>query len=313
MTGFRALCEEAVAATRAAPPGRTPSLIATLFGDVVEAHGGEIWLGSLVRLMAPLGVGERLVRTAVSRLARDGFLSGTRSGRRSFYRVSDHARPKVERLERRIYHADAPPWNGDWHLVFTGTLGIEPSRRAELRRRLVWLGFGVVAPNVYGHPTAPLEPVWQLLEEMGVADQAVVMRAAKIDRSRGLSEREMAAQCFRLEGVAQGYRDFIAAFTPLADALAATGSRGGHPEHCFVLRVRLIHAYRRVVLKDPTLPRALLPDAWPGHEAQRLCAALHRGLQPAAETFIRGVAEDRAGPYGPVTPGHAGRFRHLDG
>ena len=313
MTGFRELCETAVAEARATPPARTPSLLATLFGDVVEAHGGEIWLGSLVRLMAPLGVGERLVRTAVSRLARDGFLSGTRSGRRSFYRVSEHARPKVERLERRIYHADAPPWNGDWRLVFTGTLGIEPPRRAELRRRLVWLGFGVVAPNVYGHPTASLEPVWQLLEETGVADQAVVMSAAKFDRSRGLSDREMAAQCFRLEVVAQGYRDFIAEFSPFAEALAATGPGESHPEHCFVLRTLLVHGYRRIVLKDPALPRALLPDDWPGHEAQRLCAALHRGLQLHAEAFIRAAGEDRAGPYGPVTPGHAGRFRHLDG
>ncbi len=39
-----------------APPSRTPSLLMTLFGDTVVAHGVEIWLGSLVRLLEPLPV-----------------------------------------------------------------------------------------------------------------------------------------------------------------------------------------------------------------------------------------------------------------
>ena len=34
-----------------ATPSRTPSLLMTLFGDTVAAHGVEIWLGSLVRLL----------------------------------------------------------------------------------------------------------------------------------------------------------------------------------------------------------------------------------------------------------------------
>jgi hypothetical protein len=39
------------------------SLLITLFCDAVTRHGGEIWLGSLIRSLAPLGISERLVRT----------------------------------------------------------------------------------------------------------------------------------------------------------------------------------------------------------------------------------------------------------
>ncbi len=40
---------------RKEPPSRTPSLVATLFGDVVESHDREIWLGSITALLEPFG------------------------------------------------------------------------------------------------------------------------------------------------------------------------------------------------------------------------------------------------------------------
>src|SRR5918912_210393 len=38
----------------------------------------------------------------------------------------------------------------------------------------------------------------------------------------------------------------------------------------FTARVLLIHQYRRVVLRDPLLPAALLPRDWPGRPARQL-------------------------------------------
>lgn len=51
------------------------SLIVSLFGDLVRPRGGRIWLGSLIRLLEPLALSERLVRSTVFRLARDQWLS----------------------------------------------------------------------------------------------------------------------------------------------------------------------------------------------------------------------------------------------
>jgi phenylacetic acid degradation operon negative regulatory protein len=48
------------------PPAR--SLLVTVFGDSVAPHGGRAWLGSLIGLLAPFGISERLVRTSVYRL-----------------------------------------------------------------------------------------------------------------------------------------------------------------------------------------------------------------------------------------------------
>ena len=47
------------------------SLIISLFGDAVYPRGGSVWLGCLIRLLEPLQVNERLIRTAIFRLVKD--------------------------------------------------------------------------------------------------------------------------------------------------------------------------------------------------------------------------------------------------
>ncbi len=71
-------------------PMRTTSLVVSVFGDVITQHGHTIWLGSLVKALAPIGVNERLVRTTVFRLVKEGWLEAERVGRRSYYRFSAH-------------------------------------------------------------------------------------------------------------------------------------------------------------------------------------------------------------------------------
>ena len=63
---------------RAQRPLRGGSLLVTVFGDAIAPRGGAVTLESLIRLAAPFGLTERLVRTSVARLAREGWLSGAR-------------------------------------------------------------------------------------------------------------------------------------------------------------------------------------------------------------------------------------------
>jgi phenylacetic acid degradation operon negative regulatory protein len=58
----------------------------------------------------------------------------------------------------------------------------------------------------------------------------------------------------------------------------------------------LIHHYRRVVLRDPLLPLALLPRDWPGRAARQLCGEIYRGLLPASEQWLDRHASNEDGP-----------------
>ena len=294
---------------RSEPPSKTPSLVATVFGDIVEAYGGEIWLGSLTRLLQPLGISERLVRTAVYRLTQDGSLEGNRVGRRSYYRLTSSARLRVDRFDRRIYYFSEPEWDGEWRLIFAGTRGVSAELRAELRRRMDWLGFGTIAPNVYGHPTAPMEPVRQLMAELGITDKVSIMRAGNDDQAPGLGTLEMVRQCFDIDSLEKAYGAFIKRYRPLAHALQQSRDSGdSNPEQSLVLRIMLIHQYRRILLHDPELPTPLLPPDWNGLEAHRLCAVIYKAVEHDSNAQILRIGENRKGAYRSVTTKHSKRF-----
>ncbi|NGX97283.1 MAG: phenylacetic acid degradation operon negative regulatory protein PaaX, partial [Candidatus Afipia apatlaquensis] len=66
-------------------PSRTGSLIITFYGDAILPRGGSVWLGTLLQFLDMLGTDGGVVRTAVSRLAADGWLDRDKAGRKSFY------------------------------------------------------------------------------------------------------------------------------------------------------------------------------------------------------------------------------------
>src|SRR5215470_7417663 len=75
-------------------PVRSGSLLITVFGDAIAPRGGTVTLGSLIRLAEPFGIPERLVRTSVRRLAKDGWLTFRREGRQSEYFLTEHGRSR---------------------------------------------------------------------------------------------------------------------------------------------------------------------------------------------------------------------------
>ena len=64
------------------------SLIVSMYGDAIYPRGGSVWLGCLIRLLAPLQVNERLIRTAIFRLVKDDWLQTETYGRRTNYVLS---------------------------------------------------------------------------------------------------------------------------------------------------------------------------------------------------------------------------------
>jgi len=106
-----------IARVLAAAPPRAPSLIVTVWGDALAPHGGEVWLSALIRLMAPFGINDRLVRTSVFRLARDGWLAARTEGRRSRYRLTAEGARRFADAHRRIYAPPDTTWEGEWEIV----------------------------------------------------------------------------------------------------------------------------------------------------------------------------------------------------
>src|ERR1700742_5321895 len=81
-------------------PSRTGSIVITVFGDAIVPRGGSVWLGTLLEFFEALDVDSGVVRTAMSRLAADGWLTREKGGRNSFYRLAAKGRQTVEGAAR---------------------------------------------------------------------------------------------------------------------------------------------------------------------------------------------------------------------
>ena len=265
-------------------PPRSKSLVATVIGDAIAPHGGEIWMAALIALLAPFGFSDRLVRTSVFRLAEEGLLESRRDGRRALYVLTDRGRQRFISAQRRIYMPPAQRWNGQWTLVMTPRTGSGDVDRSELRRELAWLGFAAIGQGILAHPAADLTALREALEGQNLLDRVHVLQAADIGHFGALPTREIVAYTWNLDTVAASYRHFNQIFRPLVEKMGAQPVVA--PLQAFRLRTLLIHAYRRAILQDPQFPADLLPADWPGHEAYGICNDLYNVCCRPAERHL---------------------------
>jgi phenylacetic acid degradation operon negative regulatory protein len=270
-------------------PVRTGSLLITVLGDSIAPRGGVITLGSLIKVSAPFGLADRLVRTSVGRLAQEGWLSSNREGRQSEYFLTEHGKHRFAEATRRIYREAPQSWDGSWTLLLLPQG--QSARQKAAREELLWLGFGQVRPGVLAHPSRSVDDTRSQLEELKIERDAVLMRAASESAD---ADRALIAAGWNLAEITRGYRRFVDAFEPIREL--TTASRTGlPPEAAFVIRTLLIHEYRKIHLRDPLLPHSLLPDDWIGAQAYELCRALYRSVFAAADEYVSSVAETLAG------------------
>lgn len=265
-------------------PPRSKSVVMTVFGDAITPRGGKVWLGSLIALLAPFGISDRLVRTSVFRLAEEGWLEASRQGRRSSYTLTASGLRRFERAYQRIYSPSGSHWDGNWTLLLTAPEIITASQRASLRKELLWEGFGMVAPGVFAHPGGKSVALQEILGRVGVAGKVFVCSTAESDQVSTRPLSDLVAHCWDLGRVVEGYRQFSRRFAPLLTTLKK--KRTGDPEQAFTIRTLLIHAFRRVQLHDPQLPLELLPKNWPGTAAYELCHEIYQLTYREAEQHV---------------------------
>ena len=264
------------------------SLIITAFGDAILPRGGRIWLGSLIRLLEPLELNERLIRTSVFRLAKEEWLRTETIGRRADYVLTPSGRRRFEEASRHIYAGQAPLWDRRWRLILVvGEL--EPKLREQLRGALFWQGFGALSADCFVHPSAELPSVLDALIAEGLAPALgalLPLFAADSRSAMSASDADLVSRAWDLGALADAYRDFVVTYQPILDELRRDHLANVCEQDAFLLRALLIHDYRRLLLRDPELPEVLLPADWPGQQARILCKELYKRLEPLVSRHL---------------------------
>jgi phenylacetic acid degradation operon negative regulatory protein len=258
------------------------TIIVTLFGDVVSQHGDWIWLGSLIDALEPLGYSERLVRTSVFRLVKEDWLEAKKIGRKSYYRFTETANLHYTKAARRIYATDNRSPDDHWLILMPSF--VDDEKLPELKRQLKWMGFSPLSSGAYAHPRLDQDSLDETIKELKIEDSVVVFSARTID-SRSLNVlKKLVFEKWELELLQQRYQSLISVYQPVLELLENRIRLSD--QQIFLMRVLLIHEYRRILLQDHELSDNMLPENWQGHRANHLVKSLYKFFQSGSNRYI---------------------------
>jgi phenylacetic acid degradation operon negative regulatory protein len=242
---------------------RPQDLTMTFLGAYVVPHDRLVWSGGLVTLLGEFGFSISAARVALARMVRHGHLDRLRQGRLVSYRPSPRTVALLEEGDRRIFSLGRAPhtaelWTALWHSI------PEERRleRARLARRLRFLGFGSVQDGTWISPHDREREVVALIDELNVGGHVGVLLGRP---SASLDFRALAARAWDLDALDERYCAFVDEFS---------GKRVRRDEReAFLVRTRLVHAFRGFAPLDPELPDELMRA--PRHR-ERAVALFHR-------------------------------------
>lgn len=258
------------------------SALFDLWGDHLRGHDGEAPVvapvAALVRLLAALDISEPAVRTAVSRMVRQGWLvsAGTPDG--PGYALTERARARLDDAARRIYRTpDAQQWDGHWHVVVVPHLQ-QRAARERVRDALGFLGYGQLRGDTWIAPRRSPDLAATLSGEGVRADGFDAV--PDVD---GADPADLAHTVWDLNRLAGDYESWQRQAEEWVSAAGADASDQGQ----FAARSRLVHEWRKFLFTDPALPPELLPPDWPGLRAAALFDRESARLAPAATRFVQ--------------------------
>jgi phenylacetic acid degradation operon negative regulatory protein len=254
-------------------PVNARSALFDLYGDHLRARGGRASVAALVRLLAPLDIAAPAVRTAVSRMVRQGWLDRIRLPQGPGYALTPKCARRLDEAALRIYRAGTIDWPGLWDMIVLDPVR-ERSKRERLRADLSFLGYAPLSEMTWIGPR-PSPEVAALLEHERV----------RADRFASVLEGDqhgLVARAWDLAAIGRSYEQWLAEAKALVHGLP--GNAPG--DRIFATRTRLVHGWRNFLFRDPGLPPELLPPGWPGERARMYFEREATRLMPAAAAFV---------------------------
>ncbi len=258
-------------------------LLLTLLGDYFYDRTEDIPSAALVRLLGEFGITSAGSRAALSRLSRRGLLTSSKSGRNTYYALSDWAAERMRDGARRVlgFGAAERSWDGNWTVVAFSVPEDQRQARPVLRTRLRWLGFAPLYDGLWITPHPPTGDLEALLDELKVGASTVLVGR--------LIEREQSSHplsAWDLDELRAVYTDFIDEFDDLLGRVRS-GEIGA--SEGLVARTTIMDSWRNMPNLDPELPAELLPTDWPRQRARQIFVEIYNGLGALAEMRIRQI------------------------
>ena len=265
----------------------TQSMIFTIYGDYIRHYGNKIWIGSLIRLLKEFGHNEQSVRVAVSRMMKQGWLESEKVGNKSYYFLTKRGKLRMEEAANRIFKLMPNEWDGKWRILMYTIPEEKRQIRDELRKELLWSGFGSFSNGCWISPNNLDNEVEFLIEKYDINEYVDFF----VSEYKGPKENKaLVEKSWPLLEIEARYKEFITTYSQqyIVHQSMINDKKMSLAE-CFVERTRLVHEYRKFLFIDPGLPKDLLPEIWSGNHAALLFEQYYKLLAPSASEFFEEV------------------------
>jgi len=241
------------------------SLIITFFGDSIVDRGGNVSAGTVQSVLERLGVGAGALRTAFSRLASDGWSTREKLGRRSFYQLTPEGVQPFASAAKRIYSPveRSEQQHSEWLLALHTDKALSKTLPIEHAINLPQGGLLFCSPNASVRDELAAAHYLCVTGSIGDVPKWVQEHLRPADL-----EQQVASLKKQFEGIAN--------------------SRTTDPLSSIAARTLLIHQWRRLLLRYPSIPAQLKGDTL---EFERDCRAfVHQSRSPVYPSLS--IAED---------------------
>lgn len=262
-------------------------MIFTLYGDYISHYGSKIWIGSLIRLLNEFGHNDQSVRAAISRMNKQGWVQSDKVGNKSYYSLTDRGQKRIDEAAKRIFKLMPEKWDGQWRILMYTIPEEIRTVRDELRKELVWSGFGSLSNSCWISANNLENHVNEIIDKYDIG-QYVDFFIAKYEGPH--DNFRLVEKSWNLEDINSKYQVFISEYSQkyIIDKNKIQKGQMSDAE-CFVERTKLVHEYRKFLFVDPGLPEELLPEKWLGSHAASLFSEYYKELAKPASRFFEAV------------------------
>jgi phenylacetic acid degradation operon negative regulatory protein len=252
----------------------------TFLGDHLFDRGVCVYSGSVIDVLARVGVSDQATRSTLTRMTARGLLRRQRHGRRMYFGLTDRSVRILRDGSTRLWKTGAVnrDWDGTWTLLSFSLPGERQRERHDLRAQMAWAGFGPLQGGLWIAPGAPdVDPI------LAGPDLGPHIRVFRARADPTLDVTEMIASAYDLPALAARYDEFLTRWEPAA--------AGPAPADPLAAKLRLVTDWLETIRRDPRLPVRHLPPEWPAVRAQEVFMRLNARLADPAEATAAGLLD----------------------
>lgn len=243
---------------------RVWSIVITILGDSVVPRGGRVSAVTLSAITQALRIEPVALRSALSRLAKEGWIVREKQGRHSFYTLTSEGAQSFAPATRRIYASHPPQAPDTWTIAISGPLS--KSEKTAQRSAMEGLGYTSLDDRIYLNLKPDTQSLTKVVGSPAVISGDFSQIPTWLQDASGTPE------------TAAVYREIHTVFSGVYTGLS--------PVEALVARSLLIHEWRRAVLRHADLPAALFPTDWPAQLCRNFVANLYQTLSVDADKWL---------------------------